>query len=315
MPPHAHESDDALSGGAHRRSNAPRAAPAPFDEHAVERYVRYPESLGPEERRAVERSLATNPGARVVEALYREYYDILEEIRREERPRIESFIASLFPTRSVVPLFPLDSTTSRSGRSLSTLIPSNRRNGSLSLFRPVLVLASRDADLLVSILQDHEEPSSLKLYVLATDERRRAHVLITFPDVESQVVTDPSGAANFCLPADAPDAKSLKTAVLHFPVAEIRRQDDRWEAVRAASPTGANRIALDSGHEFSLERDDRTCTLVLEAGIAEPPESIGHVVVTTANGTVLRMQVQDGCGRLCLTESPVPLTLTVRVYE
>ena len=57
---------------------------SPSDELAVERFIRYPDTLSSEERAAVERLLRTDPVAREVAHFFRSFYAELDALTDEE---------------------------------------------------------------------------------------------------------------------------------------------------------------------------------------------------------------------------------------
>jgi hypothetical protein len=57
---------------------------SPMEELAVERFVRYPNTLSEEERAAVERLLRTDPVAREVAQFFRSYYAEFDDLFDEE---------------------------------------------------------------------------------------------------------------------------------------------------------------------------------------------------------------------------------------
>ena len=68
-----------------------------FDEHMIERYVRYPDTLSEEAQRSIEAYVQQDASAQTLAEFYRSFYQELDNLPQQAPHRVDAFVESLFP--------------------------------------------------------------------------------------------------------------------------------------------------------------------------------------------------------------------------
>lgn len=190
----------------------------PDDEQLIERFLRRPDGLSDEDRRAVERMLDRDEAAQAYAASLSAFYEFLDEEReREPAPQVSAFVEDLFSASppSVVPVRPFR--PKRSSRP-TVLAAATAASADERRFSVLTTLAADDEDLLVRIVGDREAEQG-RLYVLSDASERQAHTVVSFPGLGLDLVTGENGQLAFDLPPEIdPDEWEKATAVVRRPL-------------------------------------------------------------------------------------------------
>ena len=232
---------------------------SPDDEVPIERYVRHPGSMGAEERRAVERLIEQDPGASAYAEFLRGFYERLdEESGQAPNARVDAFVDNLFESsETVIPVQPFQ--PPRDARP-TVLAADTETPGGESRFSVLTTLAAEAEEMLVRIVGDRDTNQG-RLYVLANPPARRAHVVVSFPDLGIDLVADAEGRRAFDLPSEIGVAQW----------AEARALVRRPVATEEVEPSSTATVDLPSGGMFQCRRQAGTLTASIEAEGAVGP--------------------------------------------
>lgn len=273
----------------------------PFDESLIERYVRQPGALSAQERRVAVEVLETHPAARALADTLQTFYREFDALEETDAPRVERFMEGLFPEPRVIPLRPFRSEPHDAGSShkalLAAMSPSAQER-----FETVATLASEAHGVLVRLLCDRSS-NTYRLYTLAENEERRAHVVISFPELALNLVTDEQGRVDFSLNAEAVDWTSIR-AVLRLPVAT-------WEVSPRQLEGGAHTDQIASGYEGTCTLDDDRLSVTVAA--TEDEASALSLAVVEHAGDKTWVPLEEGEGSVNLSASQE--RIIIRLYE
>jgi hypothetical protein len=267
---------------------------SPEDEPRIERYVRRPGTMGAEERRAVERLIEDDPGAAAYAEFLRGFYERLDAGRAPDR--VETFVDDLFggnPVISVQPFRP-------SLEARPTVLAAETAASSEERRFSVLATLAAEADqVLVRVVADREAEQG-RLYALAEPPARRAHVVVSFPDLGLDLVTDEEGRRAFDLPSEIEaDQWCEARALVRQPVATGR-----------VDPASTVTLDLPSGGPLHCRRKGGTLTAWLEGEEATGPSLM---TVTRPEAAPHLLRLQGSSPRQCTVDGEASLTL--RLYE
>lgn len=188
------------------------------DEQRIERLLRRPEALSDAERRRAEQLVEQDPAAQAFASFLRTYYDLLAEERERDRSdRVEAFVDGLFET-PLPPVLPLRPYRPQSGPQPTVLAASTSPAADDQRFAVLTTLAAEQDGVLVRVIADREAQTG-RVYVLTGASADAAHVIVSFPALGLDLVTDGDGRRTFDLPADAgPGAWADAMAVVRRPV-------------------------------------------------------------------------------------------------
>jgi hypothetical protein len=269
---------------------------SPDDEPRIERYVRRPGTMGAEERRAVERLIEDDPGAAAYAEFLRSFYERLDADAGRAPDRVETFVDDLFggnPVISVQPFRP-----SREARP-TVLAAETAASSEERRFSVLATLAAEADQVLVRVVADREAEQG-RLYVLAEPPARRAHVVVSFPDLGLDLVTDEEGRLEFGLPANVTAEQWADArAVVRCPV-----------ATGELAPSSSATLSLPSGGTVRCRRDTGTLSATPKTGDVAPP-SLLTVSGTEAAPHLLRLYA----GEAAEHEAETASALILRVYE
>lgn len=271
-----------------------------IDESNIERYVRYPDTLPAEMRQKIANAIEANANAQAIAAFYETYYDELDGLADYTPPEIERFINTLFSPVSVVPLFPHEP------ESTEVLSIQTSLNGHATTFDTVTLLASHIPHVLVCILRSRLDPQQYRLKVLADAPKKRAHVLVSFPELNQDLITDTQGIASFHLPT--PEALPYTTATLHFPIDEVYLSTDQLDKMRARNV--ASLPVLD----MQLSLDEKTRTLHLKAPTPHSFERISYVTGQSEEGTTQLFRIDHSQKEVTLATVTLDRPYWIRLY-
>lgn len=150
----------------------------------IERFIRYPEKLTAEERKAVETTIKSNPDVKAIADFYREFYEQLEHVREES--------AAVPPT---IPLRNLNITTPQtSGRRLvlAAMSPATK-TGDLE---SVVTLGSEENKTLVRILRKNKT-GEYNLFVISKYLSGEGPAILSIKDLDTDLIIDESGRLSF----------------------------------------------------------------------------------------------------------------------
>jgi hypothetical protein len=271
----------------------------PDDERTIEQYVRRPDALGAEDRRVVERLIAQDPGAAAYAEFLRGFYDRMNaESASAPSDRVEAFVEDLFQEeeKAVIPVQPFRPRREPRPTVLAadTAAPADERR-----FSVLTTLAAEAEDVLVRVVKDRDTGEG-RLYVLAEPPERRAHVVVSFPDLGLDLVADEEGRLTFDLPTEIqPDQWADARAVVRRPV-----------ATRAVAPGGETTVPVPSGGTLLGSRAEGVLTVEIESG---GPGSPTFLTATPLTGSASLLRLQASMPQLC--EVPPEAPLVLRLYE
>ena len=270
----------------------------PDDERTIEQYVRHPDALGAQDRRAAKRLIAQDPGAAAYAEFLRGFYDRLdEESASPPSDRVEAFVEDLFQEeKAVIPIRPFRPRREPRPTVLAadTAAPANERR-----FLVLTTLAAEAEDVLVRIVKDGNTGEG-RLYVLAEPPERRAHVVVSFPGLGLDLVADEEGRLTFDLPAEIqPDQWADARAVVRRPV-----------ATRAVAPGAEATVPVPSGGTLLGARAEGLLMVGIESEGGDSP-SLLTATPSTESARLLRLQ--GSTPQSC--EVPPEAPLVLRLYK
>jgi len=246
-------------------------------ERLIERHLRRPEALAEEERQRVEQLLATDAAAEAYADFLRAFYQRLgEEEGRGKSDRVEAFVDALFEddTDSVVEVRPF---RPRSGSQSTVLAAATQTASDERRFSVLTTLAAEQQEVLVRVIGDHDTGRG-RVYVLTDPPIRQAHVIVSFPDLGLDLVTDADGRRTFELPPEVgPDEWEETVALVRRPVAD-----------RFLEPGSAASLDGPAGATTECRYEDETLTVTLQGeegngGAAlltvEPVDKAGRILL------------------------------------
>ena len=272
----------------------------PSDERHIERFVRNPKELPAERRQDVKRLIEADPGARAYAEFLRGFYDRLkEEPPATSSERVDAFVEELFQETSEEPVVSLRPFRRRREPRPTVLAADTDGPGDERRFSVLTTLAAESEDVLVRIVEDRETGKG-RLYVLDKSPKRRAHVIVSFPDLGLDLVADEEGRLAFDLPTDI-DADQW---------AEARAVVRRPVVTQSVAPDERQAISLPSGEALRARREDDRLKVAIGNG---GPDRPAFVTASPPSGSVHLLRLDAPARQDCEVPSEAPLML--RVYE
>lgn len=276
---------------------------SPRDEQLIEQFVRGPEQLSEERRQSAERLIDEDPGAQAYAEFVRGFYQRLEsESSPSSSDRVEEFVEGLFSENenAVVPLQPFrprresrPTVLAAETRTTDPHVSSDERR-----FSVLTTLEAETENLLVRVLGDRKTGQGC-LYVLSEPAERRAHVVVSFPELGLDLVADEDGRRAFDVPPGiSPEDWAETQAIVRKPI-----------ATRTIGPGEDATLALPGGGTLLGEREGETLRVALESHGADVPS---RFTVTTPDRPVSLCRLGEAPSEW---EIPSEGALTLRVYE
>lgn len=217
-------------------------------EHLIERYARQPEKLNALERTKVEHLLKSDPAAAELFEFFQAFYEGFEAAEKDPSPEAESLAYRLDSSAQVITLHPLQ--------------PPGEASPDPRL---LVLLASADHRVHGRILDD-PYLHRLSLQVITDVPGERAHVVVSFPDLNLDLVMDRDGWADLPLPRAALKNPAHLRARLFLPLGRFPVSPARLarEGFAADLPNGASvylslsndgtqlKLAVDAAHAPDL---------------------------------------------------------------
>lgn len=274
----------------------------PGDERLIERFVRDPDRLPNDQRRAVERLIEEDPGARTYAEFLGDFYGRLDnEPLPPSGDRVDEFVEGLFEEEAVVPLRPFQPPRDARPTVLAADTDSARAEAPADerRFAVLTTLAAEEENLLVRVVKDRDTGRG-RLYVLADPPERRAHVVVSFPDLDLNLVADEEGRTTFAMPTGiSPKQWAEVHAVVRHPV-----------AARAVGPGEEVAVHLPDGSTLLGEREDEVLRVAVEPHGGSLPS---HFTVASQDDSARLFRLRTSSPLECDASPEAPLML--RVYE
>lgn len=216
-------------------------------EALIECYVRTPEKLSSAALREVETILRSEPWARELESIFRDFYAAYDARRgspREPDERVDRLVERLFPEPSAAPeggilLHPVSEGDALWRAKAYEAEEPVRAPYDVRRFATVALLVSVHEGMLLHVYCDLEGDDCL-LYLVSDDHRRRANAVVSFADLDRYVSLDDTGSA--VIHKDMATTLSRLEARVYPVVAVFCRRKDELTA-------GANRERSPLQHE------------------------------------------------------------------
>ena len=271
-----------------------------IEEQLLERSALRPDKLSEAEEKAVKAHLETCAACRETADYLRSFHRDLKELQYAEPPRISKLVRSLFPVPNVILLHPFqhEPGVGTLDTKYTTVLAAMTQDTLEQRFETVATLVSEKENALVRIMHDREE-NTYKLYVRAEDARKRDHVIVSFPELSTDLVTDQHGQDSFRLPESSHVRNwNSMNAMLHTVVAEYR-----VVGADLARSTEQTPLVLDdtgeAGITLRLSYGDGTVTLEAQPTRDGAP-AITRALVTVLGQTGVLVGLDDGRGQ-CVT--------------
>lgn len=306
-------------------------------------------------RREVERLIERDPGAAAYARFLRGFYDRLdkEDPSGPVDPRVGAFVRRLFGESehsstsegdasegrsreerppAVTPVEPHESGLSVRPTVLATdtapptqepVLGTNATGRSDGRrFLMLATLASEDDRVLVRVVGDQKTEQG-HLYVLSEQAERRAHVVVSIPELGLNLITDEEGQTTFNLPKGTPskgdtpteacaepyrDAWAGVSAVVRRPIASWRLPPDSEIVLSVGGQDGAPEDR--PGNRVLCRREDGVLTVTVEDEDAPSP-----TVLAAEGPEVPLFLLPLGPERNRRREGTTGGVLTVRLYE
>lgn len=270
------------------------------DERHIERFVRDPGSLPAGRRQAIQRLIKADAGARAYAEFLQGFYARLkEEPPASSKERVDAFVEELFQEPSEKNVLSLRPFRRRAEPGPTVLAAETDAPESGRRFSVLTTLAAEAEDVLVRIVEDREADEG-RLYVLDESPERRAHVIVSFPDLELDLVADEEGRLAFDLPPgiDA-DEWARARAVVRRPI-----------VTRSVAPGEREVITLPSGGALRAKREEGFLRVGFENSAPDLP---AFVTATPPSETARLLRLRASSPEDC--EVPINVPITLRVYE
>lgn len=195
----------------------------PDDERLIETYLRRPDTLSASQCRAVEERMGRDRAASAYAAFLVSFYDLLDdESRRAPAAPVEAFVDNLFGGDSLPAVVPVRPFQVQQSSRPTVLAAATAQATDDRRYSVLTTLAAADEDVLVRVIGDREAGRA-RLYVLSDPPEGQSHVVVSFPDLGLDLVTDAEGRLTFDLPRGVgPTEWNDASAVVRRPVATGR---------------------------------------------------------------------------------------------
>jgi len=269
-----------------------------LDEEIIEQYALNADALRGVEQSAVQSHLDT---CEICRELYRYFADFYREVNQNLKttaPAVDEFHAGLYP---VIPLQPYSIREQGEKKRYMTVLAAMSETQTNERFASIATLASEEQHAVVRILQDNST-NRWKIYVIIDDPAKRAHAMVSFPDVSMDFVTDSRGQLEVEHPLA--DLQSLR-GVLRLAVAE---HTVRTTALQSED----TQLTLRGGlHSVSVAYVEKNLQIVVSKKKNYAPE-LQIAVITTAAGESYYVPLENGKGKCAFPA--LPDSLTLRLY-
>jgi len=259
-------------------------------ERLIEKYLRRPEALAKRERQRVDQLLAHDAAAEAYAEFLRTFYQRLgEETDRGRSSQVEEFVEALFEdTRdSVVQLRPFRPR----GKPQSTVLAAATQPASGDRrFSVLTTLEGEQEEVLVRVIGDHKTGQG-RVYVLTDPLAGQGHIIVSFPDLGLDLVTDEDGRRTFELPPEV-SSEEWKEAV-----AVVRRP----VATRRLAPECTVTFDGASGAPVECRHEEGTLVVTVQtegAGVpslltVEAADTDGRILLRLREGEAVRQSIPD----------------------
>lgn len=175
-------------------------------EHIIERFLR-DDTLKASKRRAVKAHLSECTECRQIFDWLHAFYEKLDELEIEKK----DWIHLEEKQKTTHKLIPFEPESDVAGPFHSTMVLAAQSERPQHRFDHIATLYSRNQDILVRILYDHEK-ECYELYLIMNNAGQQGLVLVTLPYYQKNLVTNEKGRVNFRL--------------------QRNRETDRWKDVQ-----------------------------------------------------------------------------------
>ncbi len=280
-----------------------------LEEHVIETYVARPQSLGLNVQHDITAHLELCPACRSIADFLREFYEEWEHTKERFSPEVDEFVAKLFPSAHIVPLYAYRPEPAQSFASdaYTVVMAAMTSRPATQRFETVATLASEQKDTLLRILRDRAS-NTCRLYILAEDRRKYAHVIISLPDLAIEAVADENGRATIALAEQSmPENWENIKCVLRLPLGEF---DITAEQLRQASQENPFLWKID---DYQIQIVYANDTLTIETGPSRTGARTSPLaVIGGPAGGLFFGALQNGKGACPLNS--LPHKLTIRLY-
>jgi hypothetical protein len=268
----------------------------PSDEHLIESLIRAPSAMKPQDRARAEALVEVDQSAAQLAHFFGDLYSDFDRMVSSS-PQVDALLDQLFPPSRVLHLRPLRN--AMPDRPATTVVLAAMSPNAAARFETLATYSAAEDNVLVRLVLDRETNRG-HVYVLAEDEKRRSHVLVSFPDSGMEIATDYQGRGHFRLSRDDRD------------------RDWAGSPILLRVPVGRLEYSFETAEEFDLESYRVACGLENE-GLAirvtareqAVPAVLFALVETEVDQRVV--PIIDGVGR-ATTKAPQK-KVVVRLYN
>ena len=283
-----------------------------IEEYMLERFVLSPQHMDAKTTLAVQSHIDQCTACRETVQFLKSFYTDLKSLDYTASPRTERFLQSLFPSTAVIhlkPFRPQPEAASSDARYI-TVLAAMTEQAVQHRFQTRATLASEQDGTLVKILHDNVA-NSFKLYILANDDRRRKHALVSIPALSIELVTNEHGQSSFSLPEAMGETDwNSVTAFLHLPVAEYT-----VSGAEIVGATSERPIVLGhaDGTKYTLVLSHAKGKIRLDASSTRSEAPPNRALLMESQGNTSLLTLRNGIGEH-LYET-LPDSLTIRLFS
>lgn len=273
-----------------------------IEENILERYLRRPERLDASVVQTVRAHLESCAVCANTLDFLKAFYNELDGHAYVRTQKANAFVNSLFPPSNVIPLRPLvykPDTSSHDSQFITVLAADTATQHRYS---SSLTLHSEEENIVARILYDKER-DSYKLFVVSDDVRKREYVVVSFPELSVECVTDKNGFVEFKLLSrfSSRDVNAMQ-AVLFTPVTKM-------DFVSKELGNHNSITRTESDHTLTLRYEKGTLHINVAAGSGK---MITRALITDNDERNILVSLQNGEGSCSIGN--ISGVLTIRLY-
>lgn len=249
------------------------------------------------------------PACRSIAEYLRGFHEALQGMGEKPPPGLEDFVAKLFPSAHIVPLFPYQTEPAPGyvSEADAVVLAAKSPAPESARFELVATLASAQQDTLLRILRDREG-NALRFYILSEDLRKCRHAIISLPAFGIEVVADENGRGALEEGGEPiSDWADLK-CLLRLPVGEARIEGEQLRAASQHDPL----VTKIEYRQIKIAYEHELLTFEVQPD-PSGAQSGSLAVIGGPAGDLFLVTLQDGKGSHPLPALPSS-ELTIRLY-
>lgn len=271
----------------------------PSTEALIEKFVRFPEELDENTYSLIASEIDRDPAFRALMEFYESVYLELDRLPTRTPSQLEDFISSIFPIPQVIPLLPIERERTSEAK-MSVLLPGVDPRGQLVIRTPLVLLGSKEVNIVVVFLNDIESKERWHVQLYAIDPANRCSVLLTVPEIALDLFIA-NASADFTTPDLEDDLQKLASAILRLPTMHASRIDGSFSG--DLPQIDKETLQMPSGHILRFVEHSNLLVVDLDGSSTSEPTSIRRIAITAEGRRTHILRVASGYGHVSI-ENP-----------